>query len=106
MAHQYIYTMQNLRRVHPPNKEVLKGIYLSFFPGAKIGVIGPNGSGKSTLLRIMAGQDKEFFGGAKPDPGARVGFLPQEPQLDTSLDVKGNVELGLKEIRGLMDRFN
>ncbi|MFL5346165.1 MAG: energy-dependent translational throttle protein EttA [Hyalangium sp.] len=105
MAQNFIFTMQDLRKVKG-GKDILKGIYLSFFPGAKIGVIGPNGAGKSTLLRIMAGQDKEFFGVAKPDPGARVGFLPQEPQLDSSLDVKGNVELGLKEIRGLMDRFN
>ena len=79
MAHQYIYTMQNLRRVHPPNKEVLKGIYLSFYPGAKIGVLGANGSGKSTLLRIMAGVDKDFFGDAKPADGIRIGYLPQEP---------------------------
>ena len=77
-------------------KDILKGIYLSFFPGAKIGVIGPNGAGKSTLLRIMAGLDTEFFGTARPDPSIRVGFLPQEPQLDPSLDVKGNVELGVK----------
>src|SRR4029077_970630 len=82
MAHQYIYTMQNLRRVHPPNKEVLKGIYLSFYPGAKIGVLGSNGSGKSTLMRIMAGIDKDFFGEAKPADGTRIGFLPQEPALD------------------------
>src|SRR6188472_3835917 len=80
MAHQYIYTMQNLRRVHPPNKEVLKGIYLSFYPGAKIGVLGGNGAGKSTLLRIMAGVDKDFFGDAKPADGIRIGYLPQEPQ--------------------------
>ena len=79
---QYIYTMQNLRRVHPPNKEVLKGIYLSFYPGAKIGVLGSNGAGKSTLLRIMAGVDKDFFGDAKPADGIRIGYLPQEPQLD------------------------
>ena len=72
MAHQYIYTMQNLRRVHPPNKEVLKGIYLSFYPGAKIGVLGGNGAGKSTLLRIMAGVDKDFFGDAKPADGIRI----------------------------------
>ena len=82
MAHQYIYTMQNLRRVHPPNKEVLKGIYLSFYPGAKIGVLGSNGAGKSTLLRIMAGIDKDFFGDAKPADGIRIGFLQQEPGLD------------------------
>src|SRR5690242_2139279 len=75
MAHQYIYTMQNLRRVHPPNKEVLKGIYLSFYPGAKIGVLGSNGSGKSTLLRIMAGVDKDYFGDAKAADGIRIGYL-------------------------------
>src|SRR5690606_7951176 len=105
MAQNYIFTMQDLRKVKG-GKDILKGIYLSFFPGAKIGVIGPNGSGKSTLLRIMAGEDTEFFGTARPDPGAKIGYLPQEPTLDPSLDVKGNVELGLKEIRGLLDRFN
>src|SRR4051812_50186128 len=92
MAHQYIYTMQNLRRVHPPNKEVLKGIYLSFYPGAKIGVLGSNGAGKSTLLRIMAGVDKDFFGDAKPADGIRIGFLPQEPSLDPQKKVLENVE--------------
>ncbi len=105
MAENFIFTMQDLRVVRG-GKEILKGIYLSFFPGAKIGVIGPNGAGKSTLLRIMAGQDAEFFGHAKPDPSVRVGFLPQEPQLDARLDVKGNVELGVKPIRALLDRFN
>ncbi len=97
--------MQDLRKVRG-GKEILKGIYLSFFPGAKIGVIGPNGAGKSTLLRIMSGADPEFFGHAKPDPSARVGFLPQEPQLDPKLDVKGNVELAVKPVRALLDRFN
>jgi energy-dependent translational throttle protein EttA len=105
MAQNFIFTMQDLRKVKG-GKDILKGIYLSFFPGAKIGVIGPNGSGKSTLLRIMAGQDTEFFGHAKADPSVRVGFLPQEPKLDESLDVKGNVELGLKPIRDLLNRFN
>src|SRR6185295_7415612 len=105
MAENFIFTMQDLRKVRG-GKEILKGIYLSFFPGAKIGVIGPNGSGKSTLLRIMAGQDSEFFGHAKADPSATVGYLPQEPQLDASLDVKGNVELGVKPIRAVLDRFN
>src|SRR6059058_3784662 len=105
MAQNFIFTMQDLRKVRG-GKDILKGIYLSFFPGAKIGVIGPNGSGKSTLLRIMAGQDTEFFGIAKPDPTVRVGYLPQEPQLDPKLDVKGNVELGLKPVRNLLDRFN
>jgi ATP-binding cassette ChvD family protein len=105
MAQNFIFTMQDLRKVRG-GKDILKGIYLSFFPGAKIGVIGPNGSGKSTLLRIMAGVDTEFFGVAKPDPSIRVGYLPQEPQLDSKLDVKGNVELGVKPIRDLLDRFN
>ncbi|HVE82557.1 MAG TPA: energy-dependent translational throttle protein EttA [Myxococcales bacterium] len=105
MAENFIFTMQDLRKVKG-GKDILKGIYLSFFPGAKIGVIGPNGAGKSTLLRVMAGEDKEFFGVARPDPSARVGFLPQEPRLDESLDVKGNVELGLKPVKDLLDRFN
>ncbi len=95
MAQQYIFTMHDLRKA-VNGKEILKGIYLSFFPGAKIGVIGPNGSGKSTLLRIMAGLDKDFVGEAKPDPSVKVGYLAQEPQLDEKLDVKGNVELGLE----------
>ncbi len=105
MAENFIFTMQDLRKVRG-GKEILKGIYLSFFPGAKIGVIGANGAGKSTLLRIMAGQDTEFFGTARPDPKAKIGYLPQEPQLDPSLDVKGNVELGVKETRALLERFN
>ncbi len=106
MAHQYIYTMQNLRRVHPPNKEVLKGIYLSFYPGAKIGVLGSNGSGKSTLLRIMAGVDKDFFGDAKPADGIRIGYLPQEPQLDASKTVLGNVEQAVANTKKLLVRFD
>ncbi len=105
MAENFIFTMQDLRKVRG-GKDILKGIYLSFFPGAKIGVIGPNGAGKSTLLRIMAGQDAEFFGIARPDPSIRVGFLPQEPQLEASLDVKGNVELAVKSLRDVLDRFN
>jgi ATP-binding cassette ChvD family protein len=105
MAQNFIFTMQDLRKVRG-GKDILKGIYLSFFPGAKIGVIGPNGAGKSTLLRIMAGVDTEFFGHAKPDPTARVGYLPQEPTLDDSLDVRGNVELGLQPVRDLLNRFN
>src|SRR6266404_6317459 len=100
MAHQYIYTMQNLRRVHPPNKEVLKGIFLSFYPGAKIGVLGSNGAGKSTLLRIMAGVDKDFFGEAKPADGTKIGYLPQEPALDASKDVLGNVEEAVAYVKG------
>ena len=104
MAENFIFAMQDLRKVKN-GKEILKGIWLSFFPGAKIGVIGPNGSGKSTLLRIMAGVDAEFMGTARPDPSARVGFLPQEPQLDPSLDVKGNVELAVKKTKDLLKRF-
>jgi sulfate-transporting ATPase len=106
MAHQYIYTMQNLRRVHPPNKEVLKGIYLSFYPGAKIGVLGGNGAGKSTLLRIMAGVDKDFFGDAKPADGIRIGYLPQEPALDPNKTVLGNVEVAVANTKRLLTRFD
>jgi sulfate-transporting ATPase len=106
MAHQYIYTMQNLRRVHPPNKEVLKGIYLSFYPGAKIGVLGSNGSGKSTLLRIMAGVDKDFFGDAKAADGTRIGYLPQEPTLDPKKNVLENVEEAVAHTKGLLKRFD
>jgi ATP-binding cassette ChvD family protein len=106
MAHQYIYTMQNLRRVHPPNKEVLKGIYLSFYPGAKIGVLGSNGAGKSTLLRIMAGVDKDFFGEAKPADGTRIGFLSQEPPLDPKKNVLENVEEAVAGVKSLLKRFD
>jgi sulfate-transporting ATPase len=106
MAHQYIYTMQNLRRVHPPNKEVLKGIYLSFYPGAKIGVLGGNGAGKSTLLRIMAGVDKDFFGEAKAADGTRIGYLSQEPQLDPAKNVLENVEQAVAPIKKLLARFD
>jgi len=106
MAHQYIYTMQNLRRVHPPNKEVLKGIFLSFYPGAKIGVLGGNGAGKSTLLRIMAGVDKDFFGDAKPADGIRIGYLPQEPALDATKTVLGNVEVAVAATKKLLTRFD
>jgi ATP-binding cassette ChvD family protein len=98
--------MQDLSRVHPPNKQVLKGIYLSFFPGAKIGVIGGNGAGKSTLLRIMAGVDKDFFGEAKPADGITVGYLAQEPQLDASKDVLGNVEEAVAGTKKLLTRFD
>ena len=106
MSSQYIYSMYKLSRTHPPDKQVLKDISLSFFPGAKIGVLGLNGSGKSTLLRIMAGKDQEYRGEAQLAPGATVGMLEQEPQLDESKDVRGNVEDGVAEIRGLLDRFN
>jgi energy-dependent translational throttle protein EttA len=106
MSSQYIFTMYKLSRTHPPDKQVLKDISLSFLPGAKIGVLGLNGAGKSTLLRIMAGQDKEYRGEAQLAPGATVGLLEQEPHLDESKDVRGNVEDGVAELRGLLDRFN
>jgi sulfate-transporting ATPase len=106
MSSQYIFTMLRLSRVHPPDKTVLDNITLAFFPGAKIGVLGYNGSGKSTLLRIMAGVDQEFRGDAALAPGAAVGLLEQEPGLDESTDVRGNVEQGLAETRALLDRFN
>src|SRR5687767_4475156 len=106
MSSQYIYSMYKLSRTHPPDKQVLKDISLSFFPGAKIGVLGLNGSGKSTLLRIMAGRDQEYRGEAQLAPGATVGMLEQEPQLDESKDVRGNVEDGVAETRALLDRFN
>jgi ATP-binding cassette ChvD family protein len=106
MSTQYIFTMYKLSRVHPPDKRVLEDISLSFLPGAKIGVLGANGAGKSTLLRIMAGQDTEFRGEAQLAPGATVGLLEQEPQLDPSKDVRGNVEDGVRELRDMLDRFN
>lgn len=103
---QYIYTMNQVGKIVPPKREILKDISLSFFPGAKIGVLGLNGSGKSTLLRIMAGIDQDIIGEARPQRGIKVGFLPQEPQLDPDKDVRGNVEEGIKEIKDLLDRFN
>jgi len=106
MAGEYIFTMRDLRKVVPPSREILKGIHLSFFPGAKIGVLGANGAGKSSLLRIMAGVDKDFLGDARPLPGTRVGYLPQEPQLDPSKDVRGNVMDGVREQQALLDQFN
>src|SRR5215216_5619789 len=106
MSSQYIFTMYKLSRTHPPDKQVLKDISLSFLPGAKIGVLGLNGAGKSTLLRIMAGRDAEFRGEAQLAPGATVGLLEQEPHLDESKDVRGNVEDGVAGLRGLLDRFN
>jgi sulfate-transporting ATPase len=105
-SHQYIFTMYKLSRVHPPDKTVLRDISLSFLPGAKIGVLGLNGAGKSTLLRIMAGIDRDYRGEAMLAPGASVGLLEQEPQLDESKDVRGNVEDGVRHLRELLDRFN
>jgi sulfate-transporting ATPase len=106
MAGEYIFTMRDLRKVVPPSREILKGIYLAFYPGAKIGVLGSNGAGKSTLLRIMAGVDKDFLGEARPLPGIKIGYLPQEPQLDPTKDVRGNVVEGVKEKQALLDQFN
>src|SRR5215467_12056192 len=106
MAHQYIFVMKDLKKIVPPKREILKGIWLSFFPGAKIGVIGGNGAGKSTLLRIMAGVDPDFLGEAWPADGTRVGYLPQEPHLDPAKDVRGNVEEGVGEVRALLTRFD
>jgi ATP-binding cassette ChvD family protein len=106
MAQQYIFTMQNLRKVVPPHKEILRGVWLSFYPGAKIGVLGLNGAGKSTVLRIMAGVDREFQGEAYPAEGTRIGYLPQEPRLDPGKDVLGNVEMGVAPVRSLLARFD
>jgi ATP-binding cassette ChvD family protein len=103
---QYVFTTYRLAKVYPPDREVLKDISLSFLPGAKIGVLGYNGSGKSSLLRIMAGRDTEFRGDAALAPGASVGLLEQEPSLDESKDVRGNVEDGVAEVKALLDRFN
>ncbi len=103
---QYIYTMNRVAKMVPPKRFIIKDISLSFFPGAKIGVLGLNGSGKSTLLRIMAGIDHDFDGEARPQPGINIGYLPQEPELDPEKDVRGNVEEGVAEIKALLDRFN
>ena len=106
MSSQYIFTMHRLTKVHPPDKTVLNDITLAFYPGAKIGVLGYNGAGKSSLLRIMAGVDEDYRGEAMLAPGASVGLLEQEPRLDESRDVKGNVEEAVAETRALLDRFN
>src|SRR6476660_2011587 len=105
MTAQYTFVMKDLRKLLPPKREILKGIWLSFYPGAKIGVLGNNGAGKSTLLRIMAGVDKDFLGEAWPAPGLKIGFLPQEPQLDPTKTVKENVDEGVAETRKLLTRF-
>lgn len=103
---QFIYTMQGVSKIVPPNREILKNIWLSFYPGAKIGVLGLNGSGKSSLLKIMAGIDKEFNGEARPDANIKIGYLSQEPKLDAKKDVRGNVEEGVMETLSLLQRFN
>ncbi len=103
---QYIYTMNRVAKVVPPKRQIIHDISLSFFPGAKIGVLGLNGSGKSTLLRIMAGIDTDIDGEARPQPGIKIGYLPQEPELDACKDVRGNVEEGVAETKALVDRFN
>ncbi|NCW99381.1 MAG: ATP-binding cassette domain-containing protein, partial [Betaproteobacteria bacterium] len=103
---QYVFTMNRVGKVVPPKRVILKDISLSFFPGAKIGVLGLNGSGKSSLLRIMAGVDSQFEGEARPMPNLKLGYLAQEPQLDESLDVRGNVEQGLGEAISLVKDFN
>jgi sulfate-transporting ATPase len=102
---QYIFTMRDLRKVVPPKREILRGINLAFFPGAKIGVLGANGAGKSTLLRIMAGVDRDFLGEARPADGIRIGYLPQEPRLDPGKTVLGNIEEGVAATRALLQRF-
>ncbi|PPD23114.1 MAG: energy-dependent translational throttle protein EttA [Methylocystis sp.] len=106
MARQFIYHMQGLSKTYPGGKKVLENINLSFYPDAKIGVLGVNGSGKSTLLRIMSGADKEYSGEGFVAEGARVGYLPQEPQLDPTLDVRGNVMLGVADKKAILDRYN
>ena len=105
-AYQYVYVMKGMSKVFPGGKKVLEDIWLSFLPGAKIGVIGPNGAGKSTVMKIMAGLDREFGGECWAAEGAKVGYLPQEPELDTSKDVAGNVMDGLADIKALVDRFD
>src|ERR1700681_1147790 len=105
MAQQFAYTMKGLGKVYPPGKQVLKDIYLSFYYGAKIGVIGLNGAGKSTLFKIMAGIEKEFEGEAFPGKGTTVGYLPQEPKLDETLTVKENVAQGKKEVTDLLAEY-
>ena len=105
MAQQFVYTMKGLGKVVPPKREILKNIWLSFLPGAKIGVLGNNGAGKSSLMRIMAGIDTEFTGEAFAAEGLKVGFLSQEPALDASKDVFGNVEDGVRVKRDMLQRF-
>ncbi|MFT5994942.1 MAG: sulfate-transporting ATPase, partial [Glaciecola sp.] len=103
---QYVYSMHRVGKIVPPNRHILKNISLSFFPGAKIGVLGLNGSGKSTLLRIMAGVDTDIEGEARPQPGLKIGYLPQEPKLDESKDVRGNIELAVADVMDALKRID
>src|SRR5688572_16543752 len=106
MPPQYVFTMKGLGKAHPPDTVVLKDIWLSFLPGAKIGVLGANGAGKSTLLKIMAGVETNFTGEAFPGEGVSIGYLEQEPQLNPAKDVRGNVDEGVAPIRALLDRYD
>ncbi|HSR96119.1 MAG TPA: ATP-binding cassette domain-containing protein, partial [Kofleriaceae bacterium] len=106
MTAQYTFVMKDLRKLVPPKREILKGIWLSFYPGAKIGVLGNNGAGKSTLLRIMAGVDKDFLGEAWPAPGLKIGYLAQEPALDPTKNVRAIVEEAVADQLKLVQRFN
>ena len=106
MSSQFVYTMHRVGKVVPPKRHILKDISLSFFPGAKIGVLGLNGAGKSTLLRIMAGVDKEFEGEARPQPGIKIGYLPQEPKLDPEQTVREAVEEAVSEVKGALTRLD
>src|SRR4051795_5145741 len=106
MSAQFIFSMHKVSRYYPPDREVLKDISLAFYPGAKIGVIGPNGAGKSSLLRIMAGLDDGYTGEARLTPGFTVGLLEQEPQLDASKDVQGNIMDGVGEVAALLTRYD
>ncbi len=103
---QYIYTMIGVTKTVPPDRTIIRDISLSFFPGTKIGLLGLNGAGKSTVLRIMAGVDDEFEGEARPQPGIRIGYLPQEPELDDNQNVREAVEEGVSEVRNLLDQFD
>src|SRR5210317_1619609 len=103
---QFIYTMIGVSKIVPPNRTIIKDISLSFYPGAKIGLLGLHGAGKSTVLRIMAGADSDFEGEARPQPGIRIGYLPQEPELDDSKTVREVVEEGVAEVRDLLTRFD
>ena len=103
---QYIYTMNGVSKTVPPKRQIIKDISLSFFPGAKIGLLGLNGSGKSTVLRIMAGVDQDFIGEARPQAGIKVGYLAQEPQLDPALNVFGNVMEGVAAKTAIIERYN